>query len=94
MKILILGAAGMIGRKLVERRRRVARALAQLLAELGNAVGIDHELLVAVEFLLPVGARVGGKPGRNHGPSYHGPSCRDPSQHGPPGRFRQERVRI
>ena len=41
-------------RQLVERRHLVGGAFAQLHGELGHAVGIDHELLVAAEGEIPV----------------------------------------
>jgi len=54
----------------MERRRHMPGALLQLLAELGNAVGIDHELLVAAEFQGLRGTGILGQPGSNHGPSH------------------------
>ena len=56
------------GRQLVERRGLVGRAGLQLLAEFGNAVGIDHELLFATEFEGAQGPRILGQPGGRHDP--------------------------
>ena len=45
------------GRQLIERRRLVGRAGLELLAQFGNPVGIDHELLLAAEVEGALGAR-------------------------------------
>jgi hypothetical protein len=61
-------ALGQRGQRM-KRRRRMARALLQVLAELRNAVGIDDELLLAAEFQDFRRARIADQPGRNHGRS-------------------------
>ena len=54
------------GGQRIKRRRRVPGAFRQHVAELGNAVGIDHELLFAAEYEARPDARIFGQPGRNH----------------------------
>ena len=54
------------GRQRIERRRLVPGAFRQHVAELGNAVGIDHESLLAAEGEARPDAGIFGQPGRNH----------------------------
>ena len=64
--------AGGQGRQLVERRRLVRRAGLQLLAQFGNPVGIDHELLFGAEFEGARAARILGQPGGQPGGRHAG----------------------
>ena len=50
----------------IKRRSSVPGAFRQHGAELGNAVGVDHESLFAAEYKARPDARIFGQPGRNH----------------------------
>ena len=50
----------------IKRRRLVFGAFRQHVAEFGNAVGIDHELLLAAELEVRPGPGILGQPRRNH----------------------------
>ena len=59
-------------RQPVQRRHSVGGAFAQLQGELGHAVGIDHELLVAAEGQVAVQPGIFGQPGGEGGSRHAG----------------------